>query len=301
MSLIRLLLPLLLLGGCGDLPQPFLGRPGANALRLAQPPPSRLAVPPPTDALLPDAEANAWSQATAAALVAQDLPASANQPLRGDWRLLLTARTEGAMVVPTYTVTNPNGEPQGSLDGPPVPMRDWAEGGPALLKAAATAEAPKVASLLASIEAHRQQSDPNSLLNRPPKLFLIGVTGAPGDGDTSLMKQMMQRLPTLGDVVLDGSRGADFTVAGDIKTAPGAGKTTRVEIQWIVNDARGRERGRVLQINEVPAGSLDSYWGEIAVAVATEAAGGVHDVVVEATGRNSDKRPDKDAQGKPTG
>ena len=42
-----LLLPLLL-GACGDLPQPFFGRPGTTAAQLAhQPPPARLAVPAP--------------------------------------------------------------------------------------------------------------------------------------------------------------------------------------------------------------------------------------------------------------
>ena len=42
----------LALVGCGDLPRPFMGRPGAEAMRLAQPPPPRLSVPPPGEALL---------------------------------------------------------------------------------------------------------------------------------------------------------------------------------------------------------------------------------------------------------
>ena len=83
---------------------------------------------------------------------------------------------------------------------------------------------------------------------------------------------------------------ADFTVEGDIKTAPGAGNTTRVEIQWIVTDAKGQESGRVVQINEVPPHTLDQFWGEVAVVVANEAAGGVHEVITNATGRG--KKPD---------
>ena len=47
-----LLLPLLF-AACGDLPEPFLGNPGENGRRLAQPPTPRLAVPPPANALLP--------------------------------------------------------------------------------------------------------------------------------------------------------------------------------------------------------------------------------------------------------
>ncbi len=78
-----------------------------------------------------------------------------------------------------------------------------------------------------------------------------------------------------------------------MKTAPGAGKTTRVEIQWIVTTPAATRRGRVVQINEVPPGSLDSYWGEVAVVVANEAAGGVHEIVVNASGRGSSRATGK--------
>ena len=278
---------LLVLAGCGDLPQPFLGRPGATALRLAQPPPSRLAIPLPTASLLTDSAAKAWSSALADALVAQELPASAAPVGPGDWSLSLSAEIENGAVVPTYTVLDPHGTPQGSSQGAPVPARDWAAGQPATLKAAADAEAPKVVALLSGIEARREMSDPHSLLNRPPVLYLKGVTGAPGDGNISLARLMTAKLPNLGDVVQDTPKGADFTVAGEVKTAPGAGKTTRVEIQWIVTDVHGQELGRVVQINEVPVGSLDSYWGEVAIVVTNEAAGGVTEVVTNATGRGS--------------
>ena len=295
---------LVALAGCGDLPQPFLGRPGATAMRLSQPPPSRLAIPLPTDSLLSDGAAKAWSAALAKALEAQELPAAAQPAERGDWRLLLTAAIKNGAVVPTYTVADPKGVSHGSSDGPPVPAQDWAAGQPATLQAAADTEAPKVIAMLNGIEAQRQLSDPHSLLNRPPVIYFKGVTGAPGDGDFSLSKQMTTRLPNLGDVVQDTPRGADFSVEGQVKTAPGAGKTTRVEIQWIVVDAQGRERGRVVQLNEVQPGSLDTYWGEVAVAVATEAAGGVQEVVVQASGRGDPQTPaikPAAAAGKPAG
>ena len=71
------LLPVLLLAACGDLPQPFRGNPGATATRLARPPPSRLLVPSPTGSLLPDTAADTWSGAVADALVQQEVPAAA--------------------------------------------------------------------------------------------------------------------------------------------------------------------------------------------------------------------------------
>ncbi len=276
---------LLALAGCGDLPQPFLGRPGATAERLAQPPPSRLAVLTPEQSLLPDAGANAWAGAVADALRTEEVPATTDSTRgRSDWRLVLSAEVRGAEVVPSYAVQNPSGEPQGVSEGAPVSAAAWAGGDPAVLKTAAAQAAPGIASLLGRIEAARRQSDPNSLLNRPARIFLSGVTGAPGDGNSSLPAQIRAKLGAMGLVVQDAAGGADFSLAGQVQTAPGAKGTMRIELQWIVSDSRGEERGRIVQLNEVPPGTLDSYWGDVAVVVANEAAGGVRDVVLNASG-----------------
>jgi hypothetical protein len=261
--------------------------PGANALRLARPPPARLSIPLPTDSLLTDGAARTWSGALADGLVAQELPATAAQPTPGDWSVVLSAHTDHGNVVPTYTVVDPKGASQGSVTGAPVAASEWAAGDPVALKTAATAEVPKLLALLTSIEAQQQQSDPHSLLNRPPRLFFAGVTGAPGDGNTALTRLMIARFPTLGDVMEDTAAESDFTVRGEIKTAPGKNGAMRIEIQWIVTDSQNRESGRVVQINEVPPGTLDHYWGEVAEVVANEAAGGVHEVVVQASGRGN--------------
>ena len=275
----------LLLAGCGDLPQPFLGRPGAAAMRLAQPPPSRLAIPRPSQSLLPDAGAASWAGAVAEALLAEEVPATATTARRRtDWTLALAAEMRGGEVVPTYTVQDPAGVSQGISEGAPVPARDWAGGDPAVLKAAAAQAAPGIASLLSRIEAARRQSDPNSLQNRPARLYFTGVTGAPGDGGRSLPTQMRTRLTNLGLIVQDTPGGADFSLSGEVQTARGRDGTTRIELQWIITDAKGAERGRVVQLNEVPPGTLDRNWGDVAVVVADEAAPGVRDVVVNAGG-----------------
>ena len=281
---------LLALAACGDLPQPFLGRPGAAAERLAQPPPSRLAVLSPAQSLLPAAGADAWAGAVADALQTEEVPAIAeSRQRRGDWLLVLSAEVRGSEVVPSYAVQNPSGEPQGFSEGAPVSTAAWAGGDPAVLKAAAMQAAPGIASLLSRIEAARRQSDPNSLLNRPARVCFTGVTGAPGDGNSSLPAQMRAKLGAMGLVIQDAAGGADFSLAGQVQTAPGAKGTTRIELQWIVTDSRGAERGRIVQLNEVPPGTLDRYWGDIAVVVADEAAGGVRDVVLNAGGGRAAK------------
>jgi hypothetical protein len=287
---------LLLLAGCGSLPQPFSGNPGATARRLAQPPPARLAVTPPTNAMLSDMGADTMAGALADALVAQEIPAVADAPRRGDWHVVLTADLRDGKVVPVFTVTDPAGKDEGASRGQPVDPRAWSDADPKTLRQVASNAAPGIAALLSSIQAARLASDPNSLVNRPARVYLKGVTGAPGDGDMALAAQIRQRLPALGEVVQDSPEKADFILAGDVKTAPGAGGTVRVEIQWIVTDAAGLERGRIVQINEVPAGTLDGMWGDVAYVVAQEAAGGVKDVILNGLGL---RKPAQDGTAEP--
>jgi hypothetical protein len=128
-------------------------------------------------------------------------------------------------------------------------------------------------------------ADPNSLYNRPAKVQVADVTGAPGDGDLALTKQLKSKLAALGPMVQDSATGADFIVQGDVKMVPIPGHQERVEIQWSVKNASGDERGKVVQLNEIPAGSLDHYWADVAMVVATEAAGGVNDVILRQSGR----------------
>jgi hypothetical protein len=284
MRFLSLLLALLL-ASCGDLPRPFQGSPGATARRLAVPPPPRLAVPAPTEALLSDAASRAFAEAVANNLRGAEVPAVAERVRPGDWRLVMAAEQRAGTVVPTYTVQNPKGEPQGQAEGKPIPAKAWAAATPDTLLAAAADAGPPVSQLLTRIEAAIQQSDPNSLYNRPARVQVADVTGAPGDGNASLAQQVKNHLSQLGPVVQDSGKGADFVVARQVRVVPIAGKRVRVEIQWIVKDATAAERGRVVQLNEVPAGTLDGYWGDVAVAVAKEASAGLKDVILTQSGR----------------
>jgi hypothetical protein len=285
------LLTLLVLASCGGLPRPFEGYPGATAARLAQPPPARLSVSPPKAALLPDEAAAQFADAMAEALSGQDVPAIATAPRKGDWRLEIAAQLgDGAQaneVIPLYTVFDSTGEQAGVQQGQPVAASIWSQGSPATIKTAAADAAPGIANLLSRIEAARRASDPNSLVNRPAKLVVPDVTGAPGDGNRQLARQMRLALAAQGMLVQEvapKNGQTDFTVTGKVVAVPIAGKMTRIEIQWIVADPKGDERGRIVQLNEVPAGSLDRLWGDVAVVVASEAAGGVKDVVARQTG-----------------
>ncbi len=278
---LSLLLLLTLLASCGDLPEPFLGNPGATGRLLAQPPTPRLTVPPPGDALLSDEASRNYANALAAGLQAQEVPAVAERLHPNDWQLVASAEERDGKVIPKFRVLNPEGEDKGDTEGTPVPTEVWAAATSATLEQTARDAAPRISNLLTSI----QHADPNSLYNRVAKVQVPEVTGAPGDGNVSLTKQMKTHLAALGPMVQDDATGADFIVQGNVRMVPIAGGQQRVEIQWAVKAPSGDERGKVVQLNDIPAGSLDHYWADVAVVVATEAAGGVNDVIARQSGR----------------
>jgi hypothetical protein len=267
------------LGGCGDLPRPFMGNPGATARRLAVPPPPILQIPPPGNALLPDAVLKQFAVVLATALQQHEVPAVTDDTNKSAWRLVVTALLRGTTVVPVFSVVDPRGKDQGKTEGAPVPIEAWSEAKPATLAATAFGAAPNIADLLTHIEAALMQADPNSLFYRPAHVLVAPVTGAPGDGDYTLTAQMRAKLSTLGPVVQDTAEGADFTLNGTVRMVTIPGNQQRVEIQWSLHDAQGHDLGKVIQLNDIAAGSLDSFWGDVAVVVAQEAAGGVKAVI----------------------
>jgi len=280
------LLLCLTVAACGDLPEPFLGNPGATARRLAQPPNPLLAVPPGADTLLPDAANKALAEQIAAALQATEVPAMVRKPQTNEWRVITRAERHGDSVTPMFSVQDPEGKERGSAEGEKVPLQAWTDADPALLRQIAGEAAPRIGAVLTSIRVAHDKADPGSLYNRPAKVEVADVKGAPGDGNTALTQQMRARLAVLGPVVLTTPAGADFIVDCEVKVVPIPKNQERVEIQWIVKTASGDERGRVVQLNEIPAGTLARYWGDVAVVVATEAANGVNDVILRQSGHD---------------
>jgi hypothetical protein len=224
--------------------------------------------------MLPDMAADTIAGALADALVAKEIPAVAEAARRGDWHVVLTADLRDGKVIPLFTVTDPAGKDQGQSQGQPVDAATWAAADPKTLRQVAADGAPGIVNLLSAIQAARLASD----------AYFKAVTAAPPDANASLARQIRARLPQLGEIVQDTASNADFTLEGQVRTAPGAAGTVRVEIQWIVTDAGGEERGRIVQLNEVPPGTVDGLWGDVAYVVAQEAAGGVKDVILNQIG-----------------
>ena len=281
MKRAALLLPLVL-AACGTLPEPFYGNPGPVATKLAIPPAPVLMVPAPKAALLDDKSAAVYAGDLATALVNYDVPTVAGAGGKRSWRLAISAKQNGDTVTPSYAITGPDGKEYGHQDGAPVPAQAWKSGDASALSAAAAADAAPLSKMLAAVNAQIQQSNPDSLENRPPRIFVGTVNGAPGDGDTSLPLNLKRSLPGPDGVLTDDAKNADFTVTCTVKSKPDAGGQVLVELDWVVRDGNGRVAGQVTQIHDLNPADITPYWGDVAAAAASEAASGIQQVVSNA-------------------
>jgi hypothetical protein len=256
-------------------------------MMLSHPPPPRLVVPVPGRALLDDRAAAIFATDLSSAMVAQTVPAFAQKPQRGDWVLAVGATLNGNSVTPAYSIIDPRGHVQGNLAGAAVPSQAWADGDPTALNGAAANAGPQLAALLSNIDAALKENDPNSLYNRPPRLDFSGITGAPGDGDDSLAKEMRQDLAGLGIIVVSQRNEADYLMRGRVELSTVDARTQHIEIVWTIHSADGKIAGVVRQPHDLPTGSLDTYWGDVAVVAASYAASGVKEVIDNNIGKKS--------------
>jgi hypothetical protein len=276
---------LLLVTACGDL-RLYSGNPGGDAARLALPPSYRIAIPPPSDVLLTDEATKDLAEAMALALRDAEVPAAVTEPQPLDLRLSIVAQRpdrDRNSIVPRYTLYSADGQSLASNTGAPVPLAAWGSEAPSVFKRLGDRDAPGIAALLAGIEAARKTTHPEALTGKaPPRLRLVPVRGAPGDGNTSLTAKMQEFLTQRGLVPQNNADGADYAVEGHVTMVDAPNNQQRVEVLWTVTRRDGYELGRVLQMNEVPRGTLNRYWGAVAFVVANEASAGIRDVLSNA-------------------
>ncbi|WP_201729177.1 hypothetical protein [Acidocella sp. C78] len=281
----------LLLAGCGTLPQPLLGKPGIEGAHLAVPPPPVLVITPSPAALLGGSASKAYAHDLARALDDQNVPAMVRIPQSYDWELLATATTSAGLTTPDFRIIGPNHKTYGHLAGQPVNAAQWAEGNPETIAHTAASAAPRLARQLAAINAAVQQSNPASLENRPPQVLLLGVTGAPGDGDHALKLDLSRDLPRQGIVLVEDKSDADFLVSGNVKISHihksvHNAENNLVELDWTVKDQRGTFVGKVSQLHDLKSSEMVPYWGDVAAAAAQQAALGLRQVIRNATLRH---------------
>jgi hypothetical protein len=101
------------------------------------------------------------------------------------------------------------------------------------------------------------------------------VTGAPGDGSSSLTAAIQRELQTKGVSLADRPTSGAYRVEGIVTLGSSRDGKQPIQIEWVVRDPNGKKLGTVSQKNDIPEGSLDGSWGRVADQAAGAAVQGI--------------------------
>ncbi|MBT3360928.1 MAG: hypothetical protein HN403_14995 [Rhodospirillales bacterium] len=110
-------------------------------------------------------------------------------------------------------------------------------------------------------------------------IFVRGVVGAPGDGNTSLAAAMRRALSVLGVATVDNAEAAAYVLRAIVTADPPKQEEQRIAIVWRVERPNGDLMGEAAQENAIDAGSLDGKWGATAGYAATAAVDGIEEIM----------------------
>lgn len=110
------------------------------------------------------------------------------------------------------------------------------------------------------------------------RVRVVGVEGAPGDGNRALALALERELASRGFVVLDAEAPGAMRVRGKVDVARN-GTRDHVVLLWQVSESGRDGVATIRQENDVPAGALDEKWGLIAPAAAQGGADGVIEAI----------------------
>jgi hypothetical protein len=219
--------------------------------------------------------ATEMAQAVAEALQVENVPASLRGGAADSYFLsgdsAISRNGDGTVTLRvTWDLTDADGTLVGSHEEREVMPAPNEATGP-LLSAVAARAAPALAALIQG--GQPPQPVPVAADNRG--VGIGGIAGAPGTGARDLAAALAVALPLHGVAVSDENGTPAFRLEGDVAVTPVDGATERITLRWRVIAADGAELGRLDQQNDIPAGSLDGAWGEVAFLVADGVASGV--------------------------
>jgi hypothetical protein len=152
-----------------------------------------------------------------------------------------------------------------------VPREPWQTADPSAFLGVALATGPSLVKLL--------EGDKGTIADERQRVAVYPIDGAPGDGRTSLQQAMERALERRAVKIEKEPDEHTLIVLGSVKIAPGAGGQDHIVINWSVINHEGQALGHIDQENDIRAGSLDGPWGDVALAVADAAAGGLLDLM----------------------
>ncbi|MGO9546219.1 MAG: hypothetical protein ACLPPF_15670 [Rhodomicrobium sp.] len=182
--------------------------------------------------------------------------------------------TEKSAVDVAAWISNPNAPaPSAMANASPAPAKVAAN--VAAKPAAAKTAAPATPTLAAAVETPAAGPAVKKVAAAPAEVIAVvpTVTGAPGDGKTSLAEAMKRALGHQGVKLASAAKRGTYKIQGSVELGAVAGGQQPITIRWVVVDPSGKQMEKtVIQNNRVVAGSLDGAWGDIADQAAGAAA-----------------------------
>jgi len=274
---------LLALGSCQPLPHPFADdRPPASLMTVRDS--AGVTIGPIAGA--PGATAEKLRDAVAKELQKHDIPASPSTASVASYQL--SGRIEEAppalgkaRVTVYWRLRNAAGkvvgERQPYFEAPPA---DWNTGADGPVGELAAASADTLAPLLSDEPLPHPLSTVATETAGQLRLVVGGIEGAPGDGDTALagsIGSVLRRHEI--DIVSDPKGQADLKLGAEVTMSPGEPGKQHIKIVWRLHGSDGSQIGTVAQENDVPKGTLDGAWGDVAYTVAVAAQDGILELI----------------------
>ena len=197
--------------------------------------------------------------------------------------------------------------PTASAPAPVVADAKPAEAAPVKAAVASSASAPVKAAANATPKAPRAKAAPTETASlasavdtsapahpvqtasaAPQEVLAVVpvVSGAPGDGKTSLSEAMKKALGRQGVKLASGSAAGTYKIQGQVEMGTVSNGQQPITIRWVVIDPSGKQMEKtVVQNNKITAGTLDGAWGEVAEQAAGAAASEVSKLLSKGSGQ----------------
>lgn len=245
----------LVLQGCGPLPRPFKDKSSND---LAHPRDGVGVVVAPIEGGTPEFQ-NDLPDAVVEALHSINVPASVNGDLDNAYLLEGKAFLHQGRVKVFWLLTNEQGVLVARrMVESDADQRDWEEARPTLLRQIAGKTAFEIASRLKPMDAVAVRPE------RPLRIGLQEVTGAPGDGNVTLARAYREVFRQVQVPMVDDPSYADVLLNVTVKVEALNDRVDSVELRWELSAPDGEVYGAIRQQNNVPRGFLRGKWGRAA-------------------------------------
>lgn len=250
---LSLVVAVLLLSGCGNLPRPFKENHNEAANPLTVVKDARGIVVAPLSGA-PPATAGVMPEMMADALMKRGLVAVTDGSLDNALLLEGDARGSGGDIVVNWVLTDAAGnEVARTASRTRVAPSAWLSGDRGGLERLA-------ADAAAAVDVALGGGAKDAMGAEAPKIFVGEITGAPGDGNRALAAALRNLLMQAKIPTTSKESEATISVNGVVEAIP-AGDRERITLTWNLTGKDGSDVGSIRQQNEVAKGALDGRWG----------------------------------------